>query len=63
MAGDEEWEEREDERDSEEIYAELDDYNDTEEDIYSDSYREDLVENGEISSREDGFMTGYDESG
>jgi len=33
-----------------------------EENVYSDEVREDLVESGEISPEEEGFMMGYDEA-
>ena len=33
-----------------------------EENVYSDEVREDLVESGEISAEEEGFMMGYDEA-
>ncbi len=34
-----------------------------EESIYSEDIREDLVESGEITPEEAGFMQGYDEAG
>lgn len=33
-----------------------------EENVYSDDVREDLVESGEISPEEEGFMKGYDKA-
>lgn len=33
-----------------------------EENVYSEEVREDLVESGEISPEEEGFMMGYDEA-
>ena len=41
-----------------------DDYNlgEDEENVYSEDVREDLVESGEISAEEEGFMAGYDEA-
>lgn len=33
-----------------------------EENVYSEGAREDLVESGEISPEEEGFMAGYDEA-
>jgi hypothetical protein len=33
-----------------------------EENVYSDDVREDLVESGEISPEEEGFMAGYDKA-
>jgi len=41
-----------------------DDYNlgEDEENVYSEDVREDLIESGEISAEEEGFMAGYDEA-
>ena len=41
-----------------------DDFNlgEDEENVYSEDVREDLVESGEISAEEEGFMAGYDEA-
>ncbi len=34
----------------------------SEENVYSEDVREDLIESGEISPEEEGFMAGYDEA-
>jgi hypothetical protein len=34
-----------------------------EEDIYSEDYREELVDNDEVSAEEEAFMRGYEEAG
>lgn len=36
---------------------------DINEDIYEDTYREDLLDADEIDDAEEGFMRGYDEAG
>jgi hypothetical protein len=38
------------------------DSGESEENVYSDEVREDLVDSGEISPEEEGFMMGYDEA-
>lgn len=38
------------------------DREESEENVYSGDVREDMVEGGEISAEEEGFMAGYDEA-
>ena len=44
--------------------SEKDGYNlgEDEENVYSEDVREDLIESGEISAEEEGFMAGYDKA-
>lgn len=44
--------------------SDKDDYNlgEDEENVYSENVREDLIESGEISAEEEGFMAGYDKA-
>ena len=44
--------------------SERDGYNlgEDEENVYSEEVREDLIESGEISAEEEGFMAGYDKA-